>query len=75
MGPLPIVRDELLSGVRDMSAQRGEEIEPATGDSARRIRAGAAITTLGSRPFGCGYAAPRCLWLDSHLKPVQAAAW
>jgi hypothetical protein len=45
---LAIIPDQLLSGVRDMSAQGGEEIESGTGDRAWRIGAGATIVILGA---------------------------
>jgi hypothetical protein len=47
MGPLPIVPDELVSGIGDMRAQRGEKIECGTGKSAWRVSAGTAVMILG----------------------------
>lgn len=47
MGPRAIVPDELLSGVRDMGAQGGQEVECWTGNRAWRIRAGATLMMLG----------------------------
>lgn len=46
MGPLPVIADQLLCGIRDMGAEGGQEIESRTGDSAWRIPAGAAIVAL-----------------------------
>jgi hypothetical protein len=47
MGPRTIIPDELLSGVRDMGAQVGQEVDCWTGTRAWRIRAGATLMTLG----------------------------
>jgi hypothetical protein len=44
---LPVVPYQLLTGVRDVSAKGGEEIERGTGGRGRRIRAGAALMILG----------------------------
>lgn len=47
MGPLAIVPDELLSGIGEVGAMGGEEIESRAGKSARRMRAGTAAMILG----------------------------
>jgi hypothetical protein len=47
MGPLPIVPDELVSGIRNVRAQGSEEIECGIGKSACRVSAGTAVMILG----------------------------
>jgi hypothetical protein len=47
MGPLPIVPDELVSGIGNMRAQGSEEIECGTGKSTWRASAGTAVMILG----------------------------
>jgi hypothetical protein len=48
MGPLPIVSDELVSGIGNMTAQGGKEIERGTGNSTWRASAGTAVMILGA---------------------------
>jgi hypothetical protein len=47
MGPLPIVPDELVSGIGNMRAQGGEEIERGTGNSTWRASAGTPVMIVG----------------------------
>jgi hypothetical protein len=47
MGPLPIVPDELVSGIGNMRAQGSEEIECGIGKNAWRVSAGTAVMILG----------------------------
>jgi hypothetical protein len=46
VGPLPIVPDELVSGIGDMRAQRSEEIQCGTRKGAWRVGAGTSVMIL-----------------------------
>jgi hypothetical protein len=47
VGELPIISDELLSGVGDMGGQGGAEVECGTGNRAWRTLTGATLMILG----------------------------
>jgi hypothetical protein len=49
MEPLPIVPDELASGIRDVRAQRGEEIQCGIGKNAWRMSPRTGVMILGAR--------------------------